>query len=173
MTITVARLLRHMAWANQATIAHLQTLPVESLKAYATNPEWFVAEIAHHIVDSADHYAYEITGKPALTQPGDPCIADVEKISDLARLAEQAAIADAHLISAADLDDVWLDLENDGRKFQRLRSTVLSQAIHHATEHRTHIASALEAKGFEPIFLDDISLWDYEIYETENGLRDK
>jgi uncharacterized damage-inducible protein DinB len=173
MTITVARLLRHMAWANQATIAHLQTLPVESLKAYATNPEWFVAEIAHHIVDSADHYAYEITGKPALTQPGDPCIADVEKISDLARLAEQAAIADAHLISAADLDDVWLDLENDGRKFQRLRSTVLSQAIHHATEHRTHIASALEAKGFEPIFLDDISLWDYEVYETANGLRDK
>lgn len=172
MTITVARLLRHMAWANQATIAHLQTLPVESLKAYATNPEWFVAEIAHHIVDSADHYAYEITGKPALTQPGDPCIADVEKISDLARLAEQAAIADAHLISAADLDDVWLDLENDGRKFQRLRSTVLSQAIHHATEHRTHIASALEAKGFEPIFLDDVSLWDYEIYETANGLRD-
>jgi uncharacterized damage-inducible protein DinB len=173
MTITVARLLRHMAWANQATIAHLQTLPVESLKAYATNPEWFVAEIAHHIVDSADHYAYEITGKPALTQPGDPCIADVEKISDLARLAEQAAIADAHLISAADLDDVWLDLGNDGRKFQRLRSTVLSQAIHHATEHRTHIASALEAKGFEPIFLDDISLWDYEVYETANGLRDK
>ena len=173
MTMTVARLLRHMAWANQATIAHLQTLPVESLKAYATNPEWFVAEIAHHIVDSADHYAYEITGKPALTQPGDPCIADVEKISDLARLAEQAAIADAHLISAADLDDVWLDLENDGRKFQRLRSTVLSQAIHHATEHRTHIASALEAKGFEPIFLDDISLWDYEVYETANGLRDK
>jgi uncharacterized damage-inducible protein DinB len=173
MTITVARLLRHMAWANQATIAHLQTLPVESLKAYATNPEWFVAEIAHHIVDSADHYAYEITGKPALTQPGDPCIADVEKISDLARLAEQAAIADAHLISAVDLDDVWLDLENDGRKFQRLRSTVLSQAIHHATEHRTHIARALEAKGFEPIFLDDISLWDYEVYETANGLRDK
>ena len=173
MTITVARLLRHMAWANQATIAHLQTLPIESLKAYATNPEWFVAEIAHHIVDSADHLAYEITGKPALTQPGDPCIADIEKISDLARLAEQAAIADAHLISAADLDDVWLDLENDGRKFQRLRSTVLSQAIHHATELRTHIASALEAKGFEPIFLDDISLWDYEIYETENGLRDK
>jgi uncharacterized damage-inducible protein DinB len=55
---------------------------------------------------------------------------------------------------------------------RRLRSTVLSQAIHHATEHRAHIASALEAKGFEPINLDDISLWDYEKYETANGLRD-
>ena len=173
MTITVARLLRHMAWANQETIKHLQTLPEESLKAFATNSEWFVAEIAHHIVDSADHYVLNITGKVALTQPGDPCIADIEKISDLVRLADQAAIVDAHLIRAADLDDVWLDLENDNGKFQRLRSTVLSQAIHHATEHRAHIASALEAKGFEPINLDDISLWDYEIYETANGLRDK
>ena len=173
MTITVARLLRHMAWANQESIKHLQTLPVACLKAYATNPEWFVAEIAHHIVDSADHYALSITGKPALTQEGDPCIADIETLADLPRLAEQAAIVDRMLVAAADLDDVWLDLENDNGKFQRLRSTVLSQAIHHATEHRAHIASALEAKGFEPINLDDISLWDYEKYETKNGLRDK
>jgi uncharacterized damage-inducible protein DinB len=172
MSITVARLLRHMAWANQETIKHLQTLPEESLKAYATNPEWFVAEIAHHIVNSADRLAFNITGKPALTQPGEPRIADIEKISDLARLAEQAAIVDGYLIGAAELDDVWLDLENNKGKFQRLRSTVLSQAIHHATEHRTQIASALEAKGFEPINLDDISLWAYEKYETANGLRD-
>jgi len=67
---------------------------------------------------------------------------------------------------------VWLDLENDNGKFQRLRSTVLSQAIHHATEHRAQIASALEAKGFKPVDLDDISLWAYERYETANGLRD-
>ncbi len=173
MTITVARLLRHMAWANQETIKHLQTLPEESLKAYATNPEWFVAEIAHHIVDSADHYALTITGEPALTKPGDPCIADIESIADLSRLAEQAALVDARLVAAADLEDTWLDLENDNGKFQRLRSTVLSQAIHHATEHRAQIASALEAKGFMPVDLDDISLWDYEKYETANGLRDK
>ena len=173
MTITVARLLRHMAWANQETIKHLQTLPEESLKAYATNPEWFVAEIAHHIVDSADQYVFSITGEVAITKPGDPCIADIETIADLARLAQQAAIVDEKLIKAADLEDVWLDLQNGERKFQRLRSTVLSQAIHHATEHRAHIASALEAKGFAPINLDDISLWDYEKYETANGLREK
>lgn len=173
MTITVARLLRHMAWANQETIKHLQALPEESLKAYATNPEWFVAEIAHHIVDSADHYVLSITGQVAITGKDDACIADIEKISDLARLAEQVAIVDRMLVAAADLEDTWLDLENDNGKFQRLRSTVLSQAIHHATEHRAQIASALEAKGFEPINLDDISLWDYEKYETANGLRDK
>jgi uncharacterized damage-inducible protein DinB len=173
MTISVARLLRHMAWANQETIKHLQTLPEESLKAFATNPEWFVAEIMHHIVDSGDHYAYRITGKPALTQPGDPCIADIEKISDLTRIAEQAAIVDSHLIGAAELEEAWLELKNDEGKVTRLRSTVLSQSIHHATEHRAQIASALEAKGFKPVDLDEIDLWAYERYETANGLRDK
>lgn len=173
MTITVARLLRHMAWANQAIIAHLQTLPAESLKAYATNPDWFVTEIAHHIVDSADHLALSITGQIALTGKGEPPIANIETLADLSRLADQAATVDRMLVAAADLDDAWLDLENHRGKFQRLRSTVLSQAIHHATEHRAQIASALETKGFAPINLDDISLWDYEKYETENGLRDK
>jgi uncharacterized damage-inducible protein DinB len=46
---------------------------------------------------------------------------------------------------------------------KRWRSTILSQAIHHATEHRAQLASALEAKGFEPVNLDDLDLWSYEI----------
>ena len=45
MTIALDRLLSHMAWANQKTIAHLQTLPEESLGAFATNSEWHAAEI--------------------------------------------------------------------------------------------------------------------------------
>ena len=70
MTIGLDRLLAHMAWANQKTIAHLQTLPEGSLGSFATNPEWHAAEIVYHIVDSADHYAFRISGIPALTKPG-------------------------------------------------------------------------------------------------------
>jgi len=121
MTISLERLLKHMAWANQETIKHLQALPEESLKAYATNSEWFVAEILHHIVEAADNYAFRITGeRPEV--PG-------ESIQEVKR---------------------W-------------RSTILSQAIHHATEHRAQIASALEAKGFAPVDLDELDLWSYEI----------
>ena len=87
MTIGMDRMLAHMAWANQKTIAHLQTLPEESLAAFATNPKWHVAEIISHIVDSA--------------------------------------------------------------------------------EHRAQIASALEAKGFTPVDLDELDLWAFEI-ETES-----
>ena len=168
MTIAMDRLLRHMAWANQKTIDHLQTLSQESLSAFATNPEWFVAEIVHHIVDSGDHYAYRISGIPALTKPGDPCIDDVKRISDLARIKEQAATVDSALIECVKLEDIQIEFTNySGNLVKRWRSTILSQAIHHATEHRAQIASALEAKGFKPVDLDELDLWAFEV-ETES-----
>jgi len=152
-----------MAWANQKTIEHLETLPEDSLKSFATNPEWFAGEIVYHIVDSADHYAYRISGVPALTQPGDPCIDEVNSIADLARLKEQAAKVDVMLLDCVKLEDIQLEFVNsEGEQVKRWRSTILSQAIHHATEHRAQIASALEAKGFTPVNLDDLDLWSYE-----------
>ena len=167
MTIAMDRMLKHMAWANQKTIAHLQTLPEESLAAFATNPQWHVAEIIHHIVDSADHYAYRISGTPVLAQPDSACIDDVKAIADLARIKEQSAIVDKALLECVKLDDVQIEFVNYEKKLvKRWRSTILSQAIHHATEHRAQIASALEAKGFIPMDLDELDLWAYEI-ETE------
>ena len=164
MTIALDRLLMHMAWANQKTISHLQTLPEESLKAFATNPDWHAAEIIYHIIDSADHYAYRISGIPALTQPGEPCIDEVKTIADLARLKEQATIVDKALLDCVKLEDIQLEFVNAEEKLvKRWRSTILSQAIHHATEHRAQLASALEAKGFTPVNLDDLDLWSFEI----------
>lgn len=164
MTIALDRLLAHMSWANQRTISHLQTLPEESLKAYATNPKWHVAEIVHHIVDSADHYAFRISGIPSLTQPGDPCIADVNAIADMERLKGEAAKVDKALLDCVKLDDIKIEFKNyEDKMVKRWRSTILSQAIHHATEHRAQIASALEAKGFTPVDLDELDLWAFEV----------
>lgn len=163
MKIGLERLLKHMAWANQETISHIQTLPEESLKSFATNPDWFVAEILHHIVDSADHYAYRISQAVVLNDP-DGCIADIEKIADLERLKLEAAKVDAALLECLKLDDIELEFKNySGNLVKRWRSTILSQAIHHATEHRAQIASALEARGFSPVNLDELDLWSYEI----------
>ena len=164
MTIGLERLLKHMVWANQRTIEHLESLPVEALKAFATNPDWFVSEILHHIVDSGDHYAYRISGVAVLTKPGEPCIADVETLSDLTRIKDQAATVDAALLECVKLDDIQLEFENySGNLVKRWRSTILSQAIHHATEHRAQLAAALEARGFAPVDLDELDLWSYEI----------
>ena len=168
MAISMDRLLAHMAWANQKTISHLQTLPQESLASFATNSQWHVAEIIHHIVDSGDHYAFRISGIPALTKPGEPGIEDVKEIADLARIKEQAVIVDKALLECVKLDDIQIEFKNySGNMVKRWRSTILSQAIHHATEHRAQLASALEAKGFKPVDLDELDLWAFEI---ETGL---
>jgi uncharacterized damage-inducible protein DinB len=87
----------------------------------------------------------------------------VNVIADLARLKEQAAAVDAMLLECVKLDDVQIEFVNyEDKLVKRWRSTILSQAIHHATEHRAQIASALEAKGFTPVNLDDLDLWEFE-----------
>lgn len=162
MTIGLERLLAHMKWANRLTIEHLQTLPDEALKAFATNSEWFVAEIMHHIVDSADHYVYRIRNEHC-NVPGEK-IQEVESVADLEFLKVQAEAIDSALQECAKLDDIQMEFENySGKLVKRWRSTILSQAIHHATEHRAQIASALEAKGFKPVDLDELDLWRFEI----------
>ncbi|MFM8938194.1 MAG: DinB family protein [Actinomycetota bacterium] len=162
MTIGLERLLAHMKWANRLTIEHLQTLPNEALKAFATNSEWFVGEIMHHIVEAADNYAYRITNVRCEV-PGEK-IQELESIKDLEFLKVQADAIDTALQECAKLDDIQLEFVNySGNLVKRWRSTILSQAIHHATEHRAQIASALEAKGFKPVDLDELDLWSFEI----------
>ena len=151
-----------MKWANRLTIEHLQTLPDEALKAFATNCEWFVAEIMHHIVEAADNYAYRITNERC-DVPGEK-IQEIESVADLESLKNQAEAIDSALQECAKLDDIQLEFKNySGNLVKRWRSTILSQAIHHATEHRAQIASALEAKGFKPVDLDELDLWSFEI----------
>jgi uncharacterized damage-inducible protein DinB len=66
------------------------------------------------------------------------------------------------------LDDIQIEFKNySDNMVKRWRSTILSQAIHHATEHRAQLASALEAKGFKPMDLDELDLWAFEV-ETES-----
>ena len=162
MTIGLERLLAHMAWANKLTIEHLQTLPEDSLKAYATNTDWHAGEIIHHIVEAADFYVYRIRDEFAEV-PGEK-LKEIEKISDLELLKSQAVAVDAALAECMKLDDIQVEFENSRKeRVKRWRSTILSQAIHHATEHRAQLASALEAKGFKAMDLDEMDLWRFEI----------
>ena len=161
MTISLERLLKHMAWANQKTIEHLMTLPPEALQAFATNPEWKVAEIIRHIVASGNFYVYRITG----SAPTDRNENEVFPVTaeDLVSLSKRALLVDQSLLECEKLEDIQVEFLNHEKKVvKRWRSTILSQSVHHATEHRAQIASALEAKGFTPVDLDELDLWSFE-----------
>ena len=86
-------------------------------------------------------------------------------MADLDLLKEQLTEFDAKISSQVELPDEYLTITEDGKSWQNLRSTILAEAIYHAAEHRTQLIDALESKGFAPISLDDLDLWNFEKYE--------
>ena len=72
---------------------------------------------------------------------------------------------DILIASAADLPDELLEFQDENGAKRVLRSTILAQAIHHATEHRAQLMDALESRGHNAINLDDIDFWAFEATE--------
>ena len=87
--------------------------------------------------------------------------AEFKDAQDIPALLAKMLEADAVLLAASRELEGTIERVVDGKTIIRARSTVLSQSIHHATEHRAQLVSALEAKGFTNINLDDYDLWAY------------
>jgi uncharacterized damage-inducible protein DinB len=152
---TLDRLLRHMAWANAELIATLAGLTDEALALASPRNEWTVAMILGHLVDAADRYAARLEGVP---RPEDSELPTT--VADLAALASRCAAIDARIRAQAGVPDGSSPSPDPG-KVGRARSTVLGQAIHHATEHRAQIAGALATNGIDAIDLDALDVWAY------------
>ena len=161
MPISMHRALRHMSWANQKVYASFATLPDEALDAYITNPEWTARHLLQHIVSGSDWYVYCLVIAPWNGIPTPKTIADLEP------LAQTLKSCDAKILSAADLDEELLTFSEGERTIKALRSTLLAEAVHHATEHRAQLMDAIEARGFSTITLDSIDLWAFEYFERK------
>ena len=161
MTISLERSLRHMAWANQKVYQAVSTLPDEALGSYIVNPEWTAGQICSHIAGGATWYVFRLEIEDWIDIPEVKSSADVKKVAALLH------DLDSKLISVAGQEDRELTYtDDDGKVIVRWFSTILSQAIHHATEHRAQLIDALEYKGYKAINLDDIDLWAFDEFES-------
>lgn len=159
MSETTNRLLRHMAWANQRVYDEVQKLPDEALNAFLVNADWTAARLLQHIVGGADWYVFCLTEAPL----GEIKLPNT--MQDLDILKEQLAEFDEKILNQANLPETYLTIKEDNSSWQILRSTILAQAINHATEHRTQLVDALESSGHIQISLDDLDLWSFERFE--------
>jgi uncharacterized damage-inducible protein DinB len=153
---TSDRLFRHMAWANARLFAVLATLPESVFVACEPGNDWSVGMITAHLAEAATSYASRLDGQPYADLP-------FERVSTHAELAIAAAAcagADARLHQAAHMPHGVI-VRRDHPPLTRARTTVLAQAIHHATEHRAHIAGALIAHGVTALNLDDLDVWAF------------
>ena len=163
------KLLKHMAWANEEIFTKVSELPDEALDSYAVNPEWTVREIVRHIASSATWYGWRLLDKSAFTEIESAAwqkkldLTEIQPATarDVFTSIEYVKDADAVLLAASMLPEGDVEREWKGQTIIRKRSTIIAQAVHHATEHRAQLVSALEVKGFTSINLDDYDLWNY------------
>ena len=160
MTISLERGLRHMAWANQKVFEALESLPDEAFGSFIVNPEWTVGKIAQHIASGATWYVHRLEIEDWIDIP------EVNNATELKVVKNLLAKLDAKIISAVHQDDHEISYTyEDGVTRVRWFSSIITQAIHHATEHRAQLIDALEYKGYSPINLDSIDLWSFDEFE--------
>lgn len=165
------KILKHMAWANQEIIGEISQLPKEALDAYSVNPEWTVGTIVRHIASASNWYVWRLLDREAFTVDEkaiwDARLKDAEEeaplMKDISNVLAILKDSDAWLLEQSLLPDADVPREFRGEQHVFKRSTILSQAVHHATEHRAQAVSALELRGFTSINLDSYDLWSYQI----------
>ena len=144
-----------MAWANGQLVGRLASQSADVLALTAPRNEWSAGRILAHLVNAAQGYASRMEG---VARPGD--LETATTGAALAELGTRLAATDASLRRQASEPDVLISHPREPDR-QDLRSTILAQAIHHATEHRAQIAGALATNGNDAIDLDAIDLWEF------------
>jgi uncharacterized damage-inducible protein DinB len=156
----VERSFKHMAWANKQMLTILQGLPDEAINFSAWNPDWTVGKIAHHIVIAEGRLISRIMNQPSPTEPDAPTTA-----AGIKELISICAERDAQLLSLVDTPDEMRIFVRYGNEVAFLTSTILVQAVHHASEHRAQISDILASNNLDVLNLDEIDLWSFEKWE--------
>ena len=149
----VERSFKHMAWANAQMFSILKGLPNEAINFSAWNPDWTVGKIAHHIVIAEGRLISRILSQPSPTENDAPTSS--EGIKELISIC---ADRDAQLLSLIDTPDELRKFVRYGNEVEFLTSTILVQAVHHASEHRAQISDILATNKMDVLNLDEIDL---------------
>lgn len=149
-----------MAWANNRALTLIEGLPDEAINFSAWNPDWTVGTIAHHIVISQGRLVSRI-----IKQPTPPELEPPKSAAEISHLIERCAKLDEQLLSLIDTPDEIRSFIRLGNPVEFRTSTILVQAVHHASEHRAQISDILAANNMDVLNLDEIDLWSFEKWE--------
>ncbi len=153
--------IRHMGWANHRMLTEIASLPIECLSATYGPAEWNVARIARHIAGSNEWYAY------LLSQRQWTDLQDPTNAQEVLALRDYIDSFTEYFLEQASAPDAVIEFTDEFGSHTASRAVVISQAVYHATEHRAHIATAIEVQGITKIDLDGYDVWAYH-YSLKN-----
>ncbi len=153
------RLLRHAyghhIWATLALLDTCATLTPDQLASIVPGTYGSIVDTLRHLVDADSSYLWLLSG-------GEVAVLDEEEGADLAAL--RAAIEsfgpvwDRVLEGDLDPDRMVTRHRDDGSTFSAPLGIRLAQVIHHGTDHRSQVCTALTTLGVTP---PEIDAWDY------------
>jgi len=144
--ITLSRLFRHMAWANNQLFSQLSELPEAALSYAAWNPDWTVGKIANHIVIAQGRLISRLEKVTAPTEVEFPLTS-----AGMKDLVTKASVNDAKIQTFLDAPEEMLTFVRYGETVSYLSTSVIAQFVHHATEHRAQIADIMAVNKMDVI----------------------
>jgi len=159
-------LARHNAWATEQVLEFLQGLDEPTLNSTVAGTYGTIIETLRHIINSEAGYLFRLTG--AWSEY--PWQRDEAVGLDV--LAERAAVLattwEQYLAGDVVIERLGEARGDDGEIFAVPAGVFITQALHHANEHRAHICTILGAQGIEP---PDVSAWDYAFTTGRSTLK--
>jgi uncharacterized damage-inducible protein DinB len=147
--------IRHHIWATKVIFEACARLTPEQLAAPVPGTYGSIIETLRHLVQADSFY---------LTIFTDGRVELIDKEAQLgldelrSRLEGYGAEYDALLAGDPDPEAWVIERGDDGYEFHSKLGLRLAQVVHHGTDHRSQVCTALTGLGIEP---PDIDLWAY------------
>jgi uncharacterized damage-inducible protein DinB len=153
MTSLMEDAFAHHVWATLTLADACLALPPEQLDTTVPGTYGSIHDTMRHIVGSDASYLF-VTSEETFPRIDEEQMGFRELRDQMATHGE----AWSRVLATADPDRMLTRHRDDGSSATAPLSIRLAQAVHHGTDHRSQICTALTTLGVEPPFID---VWDY------------
>lgn len=147
---------RHNAWATREVLSACRGLSDEQLNSVVTGTYGSIIDTLRHTIRAEASYCRRLTGEEPgwLASPPDaPDVAELER-----RHEETTERWERFLASPFDAERAFIIPWHDDIDRSVPAGVVLTQALHHANEHRTQVCTTLTAIGVES---PQLGVWEF------------
>ena len=144
----------HHVWATLRVMDACDALSPEQIGTTASGTYGSILDTMRHLVGADASYLFVVTRERV------PNIDEEEMdLAELRAVMERNGKAWSQLLSdGVDPSEVLVRTWDDGSQTEAPYGIRLAQALHHGTDHRSQICTALTTLGIEPPLID---VWDY------------
>ncbi|HEY7415252.1 MAG TPA: DinB family protein [Ktedonobacteraceae bacterium] len=153
MTTGLPDFFKYNLWANLHLLDACAQLSDAQLDATMKGTYGSIRETLMHLFASEENYVRHFTG----TSPT-PRLKELTMFPGIDELRRRAEISGKELITIAEQRDLNQIFYLDGGTYEASAMILLIQAIEHAIEHRSQIATLLSQQDIEP---PDLQGWGY------------